>query len=93
MGLSRVSKRGLTTIPAEVRRKAGINEGDYLLWEFDEEEGVILVRVVKNPYEFLRGKYEDVNITYEAVEERADRILEEEALNARDRTRHVNSPC
>jgi AbrB family looped-hinge helix DNA binding protein len=34
---SRVSRKGLTTIPAWVRRELGIEEGDFLIWEVDRE--------------------------------------------------------
>jgi AbrB family looped-hinge helix DNA binding protein len=51
---SRVSRKGLTTIPAWVRGELGIEEGDFLIWEVDRERGSISVRVVKNPLKLKR---------------------------------------
>ena len=75
---SRVSRKGLTTIPSAVRRAASIEEGDTLIWEV-RETGEIVVRVEKDPYERLRGKYRDPELTYEKLEGEADLLLEEEA--------------
>ncbi len=72
---SRVSRKGLTTIPAWVRRELGIEKGDFLIWEVDRERGSISVRVVKNPLKHLKGKYNDPQLSYEAVEEVADSLL------------------
>lgn len=72
---SRVSRKGLTTIPAWIRRELGIEEGDFLIWEVDRERGSISVRVVKNPLKHLKGKYNDPQLSYEAVEEVADPLL------------------
>ena len=75
MAVSRVSKKGLTSIPAKVRRMLGIEEGDVLVWEVDRERSVAIVRVIKNPVKYLKGKYNDSNLTYERVEELADRLV------------------
>ncbi len=75
MAVSRVSKKGLTSIPARVRKALGIEEGDELVWEVVEERGVAIVKVVKNPLKQLEGKYSDPNLTYEKVEELADRLV------------------
>jgi len=75
MELSKVSRKGLTNIPAKIRRAAKIEEGDLLAWEFSGESGVITVRAVKNPYRFLKGRLNDPNLTYERVEEIGDRLL------------------
>ncbi len=75
MAVSRVSKKGLTSIPAKVRKALGIEEGDELVWEVVEERGVAIVKVVKNPLKQLEGKYSDPNLTYEKVEELADRLV------------------
>lgn len=78
MAVSRVSRKGLTSVPAVVRRVLGIEEGDLLVWEVDEARGVAIVRVIKNPVKYLRGKYSDPRITYESVEESADKIIARE---------------
>mgnify|MGYP000436248084 CR=1 FL=1 len=88
---SRVSKKGLTSIPAAVRRSLRIEEGDILIWEV-REGGEVVVRVEKDPYRVLRGKYRDEGLTYDKVEEIADLLLEGE-VSACDRARHANSTC
>ncbi len=65
----------MTSIPAKVRKALGIEEGDELVWEVVEERGVVIVKVVKNPLKQLEGKYSDPNLTYEKVEELADRLV------------------
>ena len=84
---SKVSRKGLTAIPARVRRELGIEEGDFLIWEVDRERGSISVRVVKNPLKHLKGKYNDPRLSYEMVEGVADSLLEGEVL-AGDRAGH-----
>jgi len=84
MAVSKVSKKGLTNVPVRVRRALGVEEGDMLLWEVDEGLKVVRVKVLKNPIRALVGKYRDVGLTYENVEEKADRLLAGE-LNASDR--------
>ena len=79
-----MSKKGLTNVPVRVRRALGVEEGDMLLWEVDENLKVVRVKVLKNPIRALVGKYRDVGLTYENVEEKADRLLAGE-LNASDR--------
>jgi AbrB family looped-hinge helix DNA binding protein len=93
METSRVSRKGLTTVPARVRRALSIEEGDTLLWEVDEERGWAVVRVAKNPLRILRGKYDDPNLAYEHVEEDADRVIAGLAGvgRARDRARYDDS--
>ncbi len=83
LSTSKVSKKGLTNIPVSIRREAGIEEGDTIIWHV-REDGVIEVRVVKNPYRLLKGKYKDPNLTYDKVEGIADKILEE-GTNANNR--------
>ena len=41
----------------------------------DEEKKIVVVRVVKNPYRALRGKYRDPGLVYEIVEESVDELL------------------
>jgi len=76
MILSKVSRKWLVNIPAKVRETVGLEEGDYLLWEVREDEDIIIVRPVKNPFKMLKGKYDDKKIVYRSVEEEADKILE-----------------
>ncbi len=81
--LSRISRKGLTTIPAEIRRLMNVEEGDLLAWSVDKERGVVIVEVVKDPLKRLRGKYSRPDLRYEEVEELGDKLLEEET-NASD---------
>ncbi len=92
MILSKVSKKWLVTIPAEVRRRLGIEEGDYLAWEVDEKHDVIVVRVIKDPLRILEGKYDDSELTYDEVEGMADEILLRKA-HASNRAWYAHSPC
>ena len=46
-----------------------------LVWEVDRERSVAIVRVIKNPVKYLKGKYNDPNLAYEEVEELADRLV------------------
>jgi len=82
--VSRVSRKGLVSIPASVRRRLGIEEGDLLVWELDPGRRAAVVRVVKNPLRGLKGRFNDPRMTYEEVEEEADALLEAE-LDASNR--------
>jgi AbrB family looped-hinge helix DNA binding protein len=44
MPISRVNTNYQVTIPKEVRTKARIDKGDSVLVEYDEEEGLVMVR-------------------------------------------------
>ncbi len=86
MELSKVSRKFLTNIPAKVRKALKIEEGDFLSWSIDEEKKIAVIRVVKNPYKALRGKYRDPRMVYDAVEESVDEMLLGEVENASDRS-------
>ncbi len=45
---SRVYGNGATVVPSEVRHALGIEVGDILVWEVDEEAGVAMVRVERD---------------------------------------------
>jgi AbrB family looped-hinge helix DNA binding protein len=77
---STVSKKGLTTIPSKIRQLMKIRTGDKLEWQvIKKEEGLLQIRVLQDPYAFLKGKRKDPNTTYEKVEHLADSIIEKEA--------------
>ncbi len=80
--LSKISKKGLTTIPAKIKNLLGVEEGDYLSWEVAGDK--VVVSLIKNPYKFLKGRHEDPGLIYEKVEENADRLMMGE-LNAGNR--------
>ncbi len=75
MAISKVSKKELISIPAEVRKALDIEEGDMLVWKIDKKHGMAIVKVIKNPIKYLKGKYNDPNLTYEKVEGVADKLL------------------
>ena len=74
--LSKISKKGLTTIPSKVKELLGAEEGDYLEWRTVGDK--VVVGIVKNPYKFLKGRHDDPNLTYDTVENEADDILRRE---------------
>ena len=74
--ISKISKKGLTTIPLRVKESLGAEEGDYLEWEV--KEGYVIVRLAKNPYKLLKGRHRDPELTYEKVEGIAYELLERE---------------
>ena len=77
---STVSEKGLTTIPSKIRHLMKIKTGDKLEWQIvKKEEGVLQIRLLQDPYTFLRGKRKDPNTTYEKVEHLADSVIEREA--------------
>ena len=89
---SRVSRKWLASIPAEVRKALGIEDGDTLIWVVGKERGQAIVRVAKNPLRRLEGKYNDPRIVYDSVEEQADEVAAREA-HAGNRARHADSAC
>lgn len=52
--LVRVSRRFQITIPAEIRRRLSIREGDYVDVELNEREEVIIVRPCRRKRGMLR---------------------------------------
>jgi AbrB family looped-hinge helix DNA binding protein len=49
-----VTKRGQTTIPASIRKRYKISEGDYLVW-LDDGQSIRVVPVPADPVRALRG--------------------------------------
>jgi AbrB family looped-hinge helix DNA binding protein len=49
-----VTKRGQTVIPAPIRKRYRIQEGDYLIW-LDDGETIRVVPVAHDPIGALRG--------------------------------------
>lgn len=79
MPVSRVSRKGLVSIPSKVRKALKIEEGDLLVWEVNLDERSATIRVLKDPYKHLKGRYRDAELTYEKVEEKADKEIMGEA--------------
>lgn len=49
-----VTKRGQTVIPASIRKRHQIQEGDYLVW-IDDGEVIRVIPVSQDPIRALRG--------------------------------------
>jgi antitoxin PrlF len=49
---AKVTSKGQITIPKEVRRALGVREGDSLLFEVDEDDEQVRVRVERKPVSF-----------------------------------------
>ena len=49
-----VTKRGQTVIPAPIRKRHHIQEGDYLVW-LDDGEVIRVIPVSSDPIQALRG--------------------------------------
>ena len=73
MAVSRVYRGGRTRIPAQIRRAMGIEEGDELVWEIQDE--TLRVRVRRSPFKRLAERYSDPRLTYDEVEEKADELI------------------
>jgi len=69
--LVRVSRKFQITIPAEIRRRLSIREGDYVDVELDEREEVIIVR----PY---RGKRSILRFSRGLSRKKIDEAVEED---------------
>lgn len=48
-----ITSRGQVTIPKDVRERMGLEEGETVLFQFDEDGGVRMVRVPSDPRERL----------------------------------------
>jgi antitoxin PrlF len=49
---AKVTSKGQLTIPKEVRRALGVREGDSLLFEVNEDDEQVRVRVERKPVSF-----------------------------------------
>ncbi|MCJ7631636.1 AbrB/MazE/SpoVT family DNA-binding domain-containing protein [Candidatus Bathyarchaeota archaeon] len=67
---ARVLQKGKITIPADIRQKLGINEGDYIKLQIIGNKLMIVPpNTVSNPTELLSGLAEGVQITEPVKEE------------------------
>jgi AbrB family looped-hinge helix DNA binding protein len=64
-----VTKRGQTSIPAAIRRRHGIREGDRLVW-LDEGETIRVVPMPPDPLSSLRGAGRGEGLGQRLLEER-----------------------
>lgn len=49
---ARITSKGQLTIPKEVRRALGVREGDNLLFEINDDDDEVTVRVARKPVSF-----------------------------------------
>lgn len=73
---SKVSGKGLTTIPKEIRDALGIEVGMDLIWDVTGDK--ITVKVLKDVPKYLKGKFDKLNISYDEWEEKADELIKKE---------------
>lgn len=71
--IAKVTRRGQATIPIELRKKYGIEDGDKIL--FEDREGAIVVRVIPR-LEEMAGIYSGL-ATPEEMKRRVDKLREE----------------
>jgi AbrB family looped-hinge helix DNA binding protein len=71
-----VTRRGQTVVPAAIRERYQIRDGDKLVW-IDDGEGIHVIPVPADPIEGLYGRGKGQGLTQKLLEERArDRELE-----------------
>jgi len=74
MCISKISDKGQTTIPKRIREKLNLKKGDKLNWiEYGTDRAIITV--IRDPFEFLKGRYSNLNLKYEELEHDADNLL------------------
>jgi len=60
----KVLQKGKITIPAEIRQKLGINEGDYIKLQIIDNKLILFPpNTVPNPTELLSGLAEGIQVT------------------------------
>jgi AbrB family looped-hinge helix DNA binding protein len=65
-----VTKRGQTVVPAAIRKRHRIEEGDRLVW-LDDGSSIRVVPVSGDPIQALRGAGKGERLTERLLEERA----------------------
>jgi len=66
---TKVSSRGQTSIPAQIRKKYGIKENSKLQW-IDEGEIITVVPISEDPIKAFRGSSKNKDIVKILLEER-----------------------
>lgn len=64
-----VSRRGQTVVPAAIRQRHNIKEGDQLVW-IDDGQTIRVIPVPADPIKALRGSGKGQNLTAKLLEER-----------------------
>ena len=72
---SRISKKWLTTVPAEVRRALNLKIGDVIRWKVLEDGKTVIIEKEEDPLSFLIGRRSDPDTTYDKVEGLADELV------------------
>jgi len=72
-----VTRHGQTVIPAQIRKRYGIREGDKLVW-IDDGETIRVVPVPANPLKALRGSGKGENLLQTLLKERQKERLREQ---------------
>lgn len=75
---STVSKRGQTVVPAELRKKYGIDEGTTLAW-LDTQQGIRVFPLPEDPLKALRGSGRGLGSVAEHLSEKNAETMREEA--------------
>lgn len=71
-----VSRRGQTVVPAEIRKRYNIKDGDQLVW-IDDGQTIRVIPVPADPVAGLYGRGKGQGLTHKLLEERAgDRYKE-----------------
>lgn len=71
-----VTKRGQTAIPARVREKFGIRQGDSLEW-IDDDQGIKLIPLRGDPVAALKGCAKGSGLGRKLLEERRKDALKD----------------
>jgi AbrB family looped-hinge helix DNA binding protein len=78
---TKITKRGQTVVPAPIRKRYGIQEGDRLVWLDDGEtikvwlddgETIKVIPIPSDPVEALRGSGEGENLLAALLRSRAE---------------------
>ena len=64
-----VTKRGQTVIPASIRKRHAIEEGDTLIW-LETPDGIKVIPVPSDPVAALRGRGKNEALTQALLEAR-----------------------
>jgi AbrB family looped-hinge helix DNA binding protein len=64
-----IDKQGQTSIPADIRKKYHLEEGDLLLW-LEDKDSIKIIPVPKDPVAALRGRGKGENLTDKLLETR-----------------------
>ncbi len=64
-----ITRRGQTVVPAEIRRRHNLKDGDQLIW-IDDGQTIKVIPVPADPIKALRGSGKGQNLTAKLLQER-----------------------